>query len=43
VTAIINNPDGSTHEIKLIQTMNEPQIEWFKAGSALNRMKDLAK
>jgi len=42
VTAIINNPDGSTHEIKLNQTMNEPQIEWFKAGSALNRMKDLA-
>jgi len=42
LTAVINNPDGSTHEIKLLHTMNESQIEWFKAGSALNRMKDLA-
>jgi aconitate hydratase len=26
----------------LNHTFNEQQIEWFKAGSALNRMKQLA-
>ena len=26
----------------LNHTMNEGQIEWFKAGSALNRMKEVA-
>jgi hypothetical protein len=25
----------------LNQTLNEGQIEWFKAGSALNRMKEV--
>lgn len=30
-------------KIKLNHTLNEQQIEWFKAGSALNRMKELAK
>lgn len=42
VTAIVNNPDGTTHEIKLNHTLNESQIEWFKAGSALNHMKKMA-
>jgi aconitate hydratase len=34
--------DGSSDEIKLNHTYNENQIEWFKAGSALNliRMKE---
>ena len=32
-------PDGSTYSFKLNQTFNEEQIEWFKAGSALNYMK----
>ena len=28
-------------EIALNHTFNEQQIEWFKAGSALNRMKEV--
>lgn len=42
LTAIINNPDGTTYEIKLNHTFNENQIQWFRAGSALNHMKNLA-
>jgi aconitate hydratase len=30
---------GAKFEVKLNQTFNEEQIEWFKAGSALNYMK----
>ena len=33
---VIKHKDGSQDEAMLNQTMNEPQIEWFKAGSALN-------
>ncbi|MCH8326197.1 MAG: aconitate hydratase, partial [Bacteroidetes bacterium] len=33
---IIKHEDGSQDEALLNHTMNEPQIEWFKAGSALN-------
>ncbi|KAK5126385.1 hypothetical protein LTR85_010621 [Meristemomyces frigidus] len=29
---------GETFEVKLAHTYNEPQIEWFKNGSALNTM-----
>ncbi len=36
VDAIIMHNDGASIEIKLNHTMNENQIEWFKAGSALN-------
>ncbi|XP_039949015.1 probable aconitate hydratase, mitochondrial [Bactrocera neohumeralis] len=32
-----------TDKIKLNHTLNDLQIGWFKAGSALNRMKELAK
>lgn len=42
VRCIIKHEDNSTEEILLKHTMNEGQIEWFKAGSALNRMKELA-
>ncbi len=31
-------PDGSTYSFPVNQTFNENQIEWFKAGSALNAM-----
>ncbi|CEF67830.1 Aconitate hydratase, mitochondrial [Strongyloides ratti] len=41
VTAVLKHSDGTTENIKLNHTMNEQQIEWFKAGSALNRMKEL--
>jgi len=37
----IKHQDGSVDKIELIHTMNEGQIEWFKAGSALNRMREV--
>jgi len=36
VKMIIKHKDGSTEEALLNHTMNEAQIKWFKAGSALN-------
>ncbi|XP_055858989.1 probable aconitate hydratase, mitochondrial [Episyrphus balteatus] len=38
----IKHADGKVDKIKLNHTLNEQQIEWFKAGSALNRMKQLS-
>jgi len=38
----IKHKDGSVDTIMLNHTMNEGQIEWFKAGSALNRMKQIS-
>ncbi|KAK5641549.1 hypothetical protein RI129_010096 [Pyrocoelia pectoralis] len=43
VTCEIKHASGSVDKIQLNHTLNEPQIGWFKAGSALNRMKELAK
>jgi aconitate hydratase len=40
--AVLKHKDGSKDEISLNHTFNEQQIEWFKAGSALNRMKQVA-
>ncbi|XP_039290178.1 aconitate hydratase, mitochondrial-like [Nilaparvata lugens] len=39
---VITHENGSQETIKLNHSFNEQQIEWFKAGSALNRMKMLA-
>jgi aconitate hydratase len=36
VKMIVKHSDGSVDEIMLNHTMNASQIEWFKAGSALN-------
>ncbi|MCD6322073.1 MAG: aconitate hydratase [Clostridiales bacterium] len=36
VNAVIMHADDSKNEINLNHTMNKNQIEWFKAGSALN-------
>ena len=36
LTAIIRHADGKNEEIEVNHTYNENQIEWFKAGSALN-------
>merc|ERR1711931_223906 len=41
LTATIHHPDGSSDSIKLNHTFNSNQIEWFKSGSALNRMKEM--
>ncbi|XP_041098122.1 aconitate hydratase, mitochondrial isoform X2 [Polyodon spathula] len=38
---IVKHGDGTQDTISLNHTFNETQIEWFKAGSALNRMKEL--
>lgn len=43
VECCIKHADGSTETIKLQHTLNEGQIEWFKAGSALNRMREILK
>jgi len=38
----IKHADGKVDKIKLNHTFNDQQIGWFKAGSALNRMKQIA-
>merc|ERR1711902_290600 len=42
VTATFKHSDGSSDTILLDHTFNDQQIDWFKAGSALNRMKEVA-
>jgi aconitate hydratase len=36
LTLVFNHADGSKDEIKVNQSYNAQQIEWFKAGGALN-------
>jgi aconitate hydratase len=38
LTLVLNHRDGSNETIKVNHTYNVGQIEWFKAGSALNLM-----
>ena len=42
VTMILHHGDGSSDEVVLNHTMTAEQIEWFKAGSALNRIKEMS-
>merc|ERR1711988_732279 len=42
VVATLEHSDGTQEDIILNHTFNEQQITWFKAGSALNRMKEVA-
>jgi aconitate hydratase len=37
--AVLHHADGTTHEFPVNHSYNETQIEWFKAGSALNLIK----
>lgn len=39
LTVRLNHADGSTDEFLVNHTYNEGQIEWFKAGAALNLIK----
>ena len=39
LTLVLNHADGSSDEIQVNHTYNKGQIEWFKAGSALNLLK----
>uniref|UniRef100_A0A8C5GX81 Aconitate hydratase, mitochondrial n=1 Tax=Gouania willdenowi TaxID=441366 RepID=A0A8C5GX81_GOUWI len=41
LTAVVKHSDGSEETLELNHSFNETQISWFKAGSALNRMKEL--
>lgn len=43
VKMTLKHSDGTTEEILLNHTMNETQIKWFKAGSALNLIAALQK
>lgn len=36
LTLVLHHADGSKEEIKVNHTYNQQQIEWFKAGGALN-------
>jgi aconitate hydratase len=36
LTVVLHHADGSSHSFEANHTYNEQQIEWFKAGSALN-------
>lgn len=36
LTMVLHHADGTTDKVKLNHTYNAQQIEWFKAGSALN-------
>ena len=36
VTMKVSKPSGESFDVPLQHTMNKAQIEWFKAGSALN-------
>jgi len=42
LNCVLSHADGSSDTIVLDHTFNEQQILWFKAGSALNRMKEAA-
>ncbi len=39
LTMVFHHADGTKDEIKVNHTYNQQQIEWFKAGSALNVIK----
>lgn len=43
LTLVVHPPKGDAWTTPLSHTFNEEQIGWFKAGSALNRMAELAK
>lgn len=36
LTVVLNHVDGSKDEIRANHTYNKQQIEWFRAGGALN-------
>jgi aconitate hydratase len=42
LTLVLNHKDGSVDKITVNHTYNEQQIEWFRAGSALNKIKEEA-
>jgi len=43
VTMVLNHKDGTKEEVVLEHTFTDEQISWFKAGSALNKIKSAAR
>ncbi|HOY15732.1 MAG TPA: aconitate hydratase [Haliscomenobacter sp.] len=39
ITMVLNHSDGTAESIELLHTYNEQQIEWLRAGSALNKIR----
>ncbi len=39
VTAILHHDDGKVEQVELRHTLNQEQIAWFRAGSALNLLR----
>ena len=39
LTVVVHHEGGSEDRIQVAHTLNEEQIEWFKAGSALNLLR----
>jgi aconitate hydratase len=39
LTAVVQHADGSEDRIQLRHSLNDEQVEWFKAGSALNLLR----
>jgi aconitate hydratase len=42
LTAVLHHGDGSQDSFEVKQTLNDEQIAWFKAGSALNLLREQA-
>jgi aconitate hydratase len=40
LAATLHHADGGTDAIELAHTLNDEQIDWFKAGSALNLLRE---
>ena len=40
LTCVLKHADGTEETLNLRHTLNEGQINWFKAGSAMNHMKN---
>lgn len=40
LTMVLNHADGTSDEIKLNHTYNQAQIDWVRAGSALNKIRE---
>jgi len=39
ITAVLHHRDGSSESLQLTHSLNDEQIDWFKAGSALNHLR----
>ncbi|MDX2069658.1 MAG: aconitate hydratase [Haliscomenobacter sp.] len=39
ITMVLNHSDGTSDNIELLHTYNEQQIDWLRAGSALNKIR----